>query len=204
MVGIAILVPIMLSAGVYWLHHVPPGSQRHAEGPLVEVRLVQEPAREPAPLVVTRPDIAISTGRPEPLVAAPERSIPEETTTMASVAPTTVPAESAPARSATARVSAMPSGSASAFRRQLLSHIARYKRHPNGGQADGVRGVVQVLFAMRRDGTVIETWVRTSSGHVLLDQAATETIRRAQPLPAIPADLPDKLTILLPMSFDAQ
>jgi len=44
--------------------------------------------------------------------------------------------------------------------------------------------------------------VHSSSGYPVLDEAATETIRRAQPLPAIPPDLPEKLTILFPIEFD--
>lgn len=206
LVGVVVLVPIALTAGVYWLHHMPEGSQRFASAaPVVEVRLVQELAPEPAPLITLRPDAPVEQSRAEPMVLSKTPTISEETSKQV-VAPAAMPAQPGLDKGATpaaARQRSAPSGSATAFQRQLLSHIARFRRYPPDAQPGELRGVVQVRFAMRRDGTVTETWVRTSSGHVLLDQAATETVRRAQPLPSIPADLPDTLTILLPISFDA-
>lgn len=205
LIGIAVIVPAALTAGVYWLHQVPAGSQSRSAGPVVEVRLVQEPRSEPMPVVSARPDHEASKGRPEPLVEAPMRPIPEETTKMVS-APAMVPSEPSLDRSslpAPTRQRPTSSGSASAFQRLLLSHIARYLRYPKDAQPGQLHGIVQVRFAMRRDGTVTETWIRTSSGHPMLDEAAAETVRRAQPLPAIPPDLPDTLTVFLPVSFDA-
>ncbi len=89
----------------------------------------------------------------------------------------------------------------SAFQRILLSHIARFRQYPVGAKT-GQHGVTQLVFAMRRNGSVSEVWIRETSGSRLLDDAAADIIRRAQPLPAIPADLPDQLTIRLPISFD--
>ena len=205
LVGIVVLVPIALTAGVYWLHHMPGGTQRFVSaGPVVEVRLLQESAPEPAPLITLRPDSSVEQSRADPAVLSTAPMMPEEITQQV-VAPAGTHAEPALDRGtsrAAARQHSAPSGSATAFQRRLLSHIARFLRYPRDAQPGDLRGVVQVRFAMRRDGTVTETWVRTSSGHLLLDQAATETVRRAQPLPSIPADLPDVLTILLPISFD--
>jgi protein TonB len=200
--GIAVVVPIVLAAGVFYLHQLPAGPHSHAGGPVVEVRLVQEPVPDPMP-IVARPDAAPSEGRPEPMIDAPNRPIPEATTTT-TPAPTTATPEPSIDRNASAPASKprpVTSGSASAFRRTLLGHIARFRRYPPAAQS-GQHGVALVMFAMRRDGAVSEVWVRTSSGHLLLDEAATETIRRAQPLPTIPPDLPDRLTVLLPVSFD--
>lgn len=206
LVGVVVLVPIALTAGVYWLHHTPGGSQRFASaGPVVEVRLVQEQTPEPAPLITLRPDAPVDQSRAEPMVLSKAPTIPEETSKQVNV-PAATPAEPGldkGAVPAAARQRSASSGAVTAFQRQLLSHIARFRRYPRDAQPGELHGVVQVRFAMRRDGTVTDTWVRTSSGHVLLDQAATETVRRAQPLPSIPADLPDTLTILLPISFDA-
>lgn len=205
LIGVAIIVPVALAAGVYWLHQLPAGSQNYSAGPVVEVRLVQEPRPDPAPVVAARPDQQAATGRPEPLVEAPKKPIPEQTAVVAS-APSDAPVEPASETSASpapARRPSMSAGSASAFQRQLLRHIARYRRYPKGAQTSQLHGIVHVRFAMRRDGSVTEAWVRTSSGHASLDEAAIETVRRAQPLPAIPADLPDTLTISLPVSFDA-
>jgi protein TonB len=204
MVGAVLSVPILVGAGVYWLHQQRPGSMSRSAGPTVEVRLLQEPSSAPAPLIVPRPQQQVSLGRPEPMVDTPERPIPEETAPSVPTPPSTAQ----PARkieratpSSMARP-AVPSGSAVAYQRLLMSHIARYKRYPAGLRPDQTNSIVQVMFAMRRDGSVTGMWVRASSGYWLLDQAATDTIRRAQPLPAIPADLPDTLTILMPVAFD--
>jgi protein TonB len=204
LIGIIVFVPIVVTAGVYQLHHQPLGPQNRAAGPVVEVRLLQEPAREPAPVIAPQPEQEASLGRPETLVDAPNRPIPEEAAPVEPAPPVTPaqPSVDQKVRALTSR-RAVPSGAASAYQRLLLSHIYRYLRYPAGVEPSQMHGVVQVVFAMQRDGTVMETWVRTSSGHLQLDEAATETIRRAEPLPRIPPGLPDKLTILLPVSFDA-
>jgi len=55
---------------------------------------------------------------------------------------------------------------------------------------------------MLRDGTVTDVRIASSSGYSLLDIAAIETIRKAQPLPRIPAELPESLNILVPVAFE--
>jgi protein TonB len=40
-----------------------------------------------------------------------------------------------------------------------------------------------------------------SSGSSLLDREALDTVRRAQPLPKVPADLPDPLTLTVAIEF---
>ena len=201
LVGIVIVTPILLVASVFWLHQLPDGPRSRGASPVVEVRLVQPPMQVPATEQATQPPEPIEhRGRREPLVAAPERPIPEEaerTSRAVAIARPAPGLEEAPTAS-TARPRSVPSGVASAFQKTLLTHIARYRP----AQRDRLQGVAQVLFVMRRDGTVTEVWVRTSSGHVALDQAAADTVRRAQPLPAIPPELPERLTILLPVSFD--
>lgn len=205
LIGAVLSVPILVGAGVYWLHQQRPGSTTRSAGPVVEVRLLQEPAHSPAPIIAPRPQQQVSLGRPEPMVEAPQRPIPEETAPAMPAPSATQPAQKIE-RSLPSSVArpAVPSGSAVAFQRLLMSHIARYRRYPAGVHPNQTNGIVQVMFAMRRDGTVTDMWVRASSGYWMLDQAATDTIRRAQPLPTIPADLPDTLTILMPLSFDAQ
>ena len=61
-----------------------------------------------------------------------------------------------------------------------------------------------VMFAMRRDGSIVRVDIKSSSGRSVLDREAIETIRRAQPLPRIPADMPELLTVMIPVTFDAR
>lgn len=205
LIGIVVSVPVLVGAGVYWLHQQPSATANRANGPMVEVRLLQEAPAAPAPVIAMRPTQELSSLQTQPLLDAPERAIPEDTAPVAP-APGERPSASTPSQppSSSAPRTAAPSGTATAFQRVLVSHIARYLRYPSSLRPGQMSGVVQVMFAMRRDGTVTETWVRTSSGHWILDQAATETVLRAQPLPTIPPDLPDTLTVLLPVSFDGR
>jgi protein TonB len=80
--------------------------------------------------------------------------------------------------------------------------VARYQRYPNAARLGRMRGTVETLFSMQRDGTLLEVWVKTSSGQVVLDKAAVDAIRRAQPLPAIPSELPDRLNIQIALVFE--
>ncbi|MHC4043477.1 energy transducer TonB [Bradyrhizobium sp. 23AC] len=93
------------------------------------------------------------------------------------------------------------SSAAIKFQQSLLRHVSRYQRYPNAARAMHLEGTVVTQFAMARDGTLLGVWVRTSSGQLLLDKEAIETIRRAQPLPPIPPELPDRLNIHLELEF---
>jgi protein TonB len=119
-----------------------------------------------------------------------------------------VPARAAPSAKQepanTGQAQPTPSGAAFRFQRQLLAHIERYRRYPDAARRDGLQGTVLVVFAMRRDGSLVQVGVKSSSGRPVLDREALETLRRAQPLPPIPADMPEQLTILLPVAFDPQ
>lgn len=89
----------------------------------------------------------------------------------------------------------------SAFRHRLLNHIRPHQFYPDPALPDRLKGVVHVGFAMQRDGTILEIWVETSSGYALLDQAALDTVRRAQPLPMVPTVLPSMMDVMLPIGF---
>jgi periplasmic protein TonB len=203
--AVALAVPLLLAAGVYWLHRMPLGTNLRINDSVVEVHLIG-----PQGGVVQRQDtLQPATKPPQPpveaLVEAPTRAIPE------AVVASLVPPQ--PARATTARAADVPEQApadtrlsvdrrALTFQRALLSHIARYRRYPEGARRDQARGTVQLVFSMLRDGTVTDVRIASSSGYSLLDIAAIETIRKAQPLPRIPAELPESLNILVPVAFE--
>lgn len=203
-VGVALLMPLLLAAGVFWLHRVPVGTGPRGPGSVVEVRLITVAEPPLPPIAATLPASVAPTKPFEPLVDDPNRSIPED-----AIAP--LPSEPgrasqpvtgpAPASSA-APVRAPTSPAAAIFQRTLLSHIARYRKYPDQARRDRAQGTVQLIFAMRRDGMVTDVWVKTSSGFNALDFAAVDTIRNAQPLPRIPSELPDQLNISMPVAFN--
>jgi protein TonB len=49
-----------------------------------------------------------------------------------------------------------------------------------------MQGIVEVRFRIGIDGVVAAVEVVRSSGHALLDQDSTDTVRRAAPYPPIP------------------
>lgn len=87
------------------------------------------------------------------------------------------------------------------YQSDLLSHIGRFRRYPAAARRERLKGIAHVLFILRRDGAVEELWLKTSSGHAVLDNEAIDTIWRAQPLPPIPASLPGRLNVELPVEF---
>lgn len=101
------------------------------------------------------------------------------------------------------RAPSVPANAAlgSDYAREILAHIEPFKRYPEDANRNGVRGVVQLVFELDREGRVLGVWVARSSGFASLDSAAVDTLRRADPLPAIPLGLPDALTVQLPVEF---
>jgi len=71
---------------------------------------------------------------------------------------------------------------------QLLAHLEKYRRYPPAATSRRDEGITYVTFRMSRAGTLLSSRIVRSSGSVLLDWAALDMLKRAQPLPAIPAD----------------
>lgn len=203
--AVALTVPLLLAAGVYWLHQLPVGPNLRTNDSVVEVRLLGPQGQAPEPQDV--PTSSAQQREPPP----PETSMKDPTRTIPDTAVASLPSrpEQAAAASPAAATSSAPPIShialeqkAAVFQRTLLSHIARYRRYPEGARRERAQGVVRLLFSMKRDGTVIDVRVVSSSGYALLDTAAIETIRNAQPMPRIPAELPEHLNITMPVAFD--
>ncbi len=83
----------------------------------------------------------------------------------------------------------------------LLTHLEKYRRYPAAAKSHREEGVTYVTFHMNRAGMVLSNRITRSSGSALLDRAALETLKRAQPLPPIPADRSDPLELSVPVEF---
>jgi protein TonB len=107
-------------------------------------------------------------------------------------APAAAPASAAPA----------PSNGAPTWQGLLLGRLEQFKRYPALAQSRGQQGVVWLRFTMDRDGKVLSARIDKSSGHDLLDQETLALIRRAQPLPRPPPDVPGAtLELVTPIEF---
>lgn len=167
----------------------PTPPQDLAPGPRQVQRQSSKPTPPPPiPLKATPPTVQpahVVPPRPskpsDPGPAAPETTAPP-----ALLAP--------PAAQATSDVKVTWEG-------QLLARLEKYRRFPDGARLRRQQGVVHVRFRIDRPGRVLWSRVERSSGFGELDRAALDTLRRAQPLPAIPADRPDEVELVVPVEF---
>ncbi|MBV8924425.1 MAG: energy transducer TonB [Bradyrhizobium sp.] len=200
---VGLLVPLLLMAGVFWLHRLPSGTAQRFSDDVVDVRLIGQQETSVPPQDMPQPVQTSLKQETDPLVNDPDHSIPEN-----AVEPSPLPAQPLPQRPAAAPTSSsdMPRLSidreAATFQQALLSHIARYRHYPERARRDRARGTVRLVFSMLRDGTVTDVRIASSSGFDVLDAAAVETIRNAAPMPRIPAELPEHLNIHVPVAFD--
>jgi protein TonB len=109
-----------------------------------------------------------------------------------------VPTTTAPQRQRTASLTVVNS-----WHSRIVGLIERNKAYPPAAQARGETGVVQLAFSIDRQGRVLASQVVRSSGHATLDQETLATVRRAQPFPPPPADLPGaKFDFTVPVRFN--
>jgi TonB family protein len=88
-----------------------------------------------------------------------------------------------------------------AYQRLLLRHIRAFRLYPVEAARRRSEGVVVVRFRVSRDGAIEEAWVARGSRDVALDRAALDTLWRAEPLPAVPSELPAPIEVELPVPF---
>lgn len=91
-------------------------------------------------------------------------------------------------------------------RRRYLAALGPLLRkhlvYPPAAQRRGLEGQVMLSLRIARDGSVQALAVQRSSGEPLLDDGALATVRRAAPLPPLPAGLPEAaLDVNVPLSF---
>ena len=140
------------------------------------------PKRPPPPRPAARPP-------PRPAQASPPQPAPE--------APAPSVAAPAPALPAAAPSSAVPG-----WRSELAGRLQRAKRYPDAARARDEQGAAAVRFTIDRGGHVLSVSLIRSSGSAALDEEAVALVRRADPLPPVPAELAGStLTLTVPVSF---
>lgn len=66
----------------------------------------------------------------------------------------------------------------------VRNHLERFKYYPSSARRRGIIGEVEVAFELDAKGQAGMLKVLSASGYRILDDAALETVRRAQPFPA--------------------
>jgi protein TonB len=157
---------------------------------------VEKHERQPTPPRVEPVEHMISplpaiTPPPSPAVK-PTDPVPPQPET---AAPKTAPAPPAPQVS---------SNAPDAWEGRVLARLEKFRRYPGAARSARQQGIVYIRFRINRDGHVLTSSLVRSSGYPALDQAALETLRRADPLPKIPADRPDEIELSVPVEFYIQ
>ena len=83
----------------------------------------------------------------------------------------------------------------------ILAHLERFRRYPARARAARQQGTITIRFRMNKAGMVLSSTIVKKSGYYDLDQAALDTLKRAQPLPAIPAEMGDEVELTIPVEF---
>jgi periplasmic protein TonB len=84
---------------------------------------------------------------------------------------------------------------------ELAAWLERHKRYPARARQLRQEGVVRVRFVIDRSGKLVSHRIENSSGHNALDEAASDLLRRASPMPAIPSNLGPRLEIVVPIAY---
>jgi protein TonB len=138
----------------------------------------------------------------EPQVQAPEADValPSEPAKRPDI-PKEEPAPPVPAT--TAPPPPRPSAAqVTSWHRQIAIRIERHKGYPTAAQARRETGIAQVAFSIDRQGNVIASRIARSSGSAALDRETIDTLRRAQPFPPPPPNMPgDAFEFTVPIRF---
>lgn len=200
-----------------------------AAGFLVALDRFDRPKRVSAPLIVTLLPVEAPQTRqskpvetPKPVQTSLAKPQPHETqpapqpivslpAPQAPAAPQKLPVTGAPASAAvpalpqpaplTPAAPAQASHGPDKWEGRVLARIERFRRYPSDAQRARLQGTAYIRFRINRDGHVLSSSLERSSGYPALDDAAMDTLRRADPLPKIPADRPDEIELLVPIEF---
>jgi periplasmic protein TonB len=157
-------------------------------------RVIEEtPAPNPEvtmPQATPQPEKPEEKPAPEPVEAVPVPTAPQ-TAPMPAVQ-TAAPAVGAAVRPTSAVIAS--------WQRLLVAALERHKRYPPQGH--GKRGEARLAFSIDRQGHVLTSRIVHSSGSGALDEEALALVKRAEPLPAPPAGLPDnQLSFVVPIRY---
>ncbi|MEW9854630.1 TonB family protein [Novosphingobium sp. M1R2S20] len=211
--GTSAIFGLVLAAGLFTWHavHTPVASTSR---PLTVMELAPleappEPVKDvaPGPEQVERQESKpkpVAEVVPQPLIQLPipSPSVREKSEPVELVDPgPPVPQTTAPRSIAAPSVNRLANDAKPNWEGQLLAHLERFRRYPARARAARQQGVATIRFTMNRAGIVLSSAVVRSSGVSALDTAALDTLKRAQPLPAIPADRPDTVELTIPVEY---
>jgi protein TonB len=169
-----------------------------------EEKLASKPVEEPPPEIkpAPNPDVALEPPHQEVTPSQPQQPRTPAPTTSA---PQALPEQTAavPAAPMQGRLTPRTSTAVPTWKTKILALLERNKRYPEAAQSRHQQGITQVLFGLDRQGRVIDSRVVRSSGASALDDEALALLRRAQPFPPPPPELPGpRVDLSVPIRFN--
>jgi protein TonB len=173
----------------------------------VEEKVETKPIEEPPPEVAPAPNPEIAVPPPPPpqevKQETPQRQEPRPAAPTTS-APPTIPVETAAKPAAPTQGPRRPENkyAVQTWQKQVSALISRNAHYPTAAERRGQTGDVQVSFGIDRQGRLIDSRVVRGSGNTALDQEALAVLRRAQPFPVPPQELPgERVGLTVPVHF---
>lgn len=161
--------------------------------PEPKVKQVEEPPKVQEPPKVEKAEVALQRKKPKPEKPKPVNE-PRRTEQPAAQQQPDKPAASRPAGPSAAQIAAKQN-----YLSHLFGHLERYKRYPASARRRHQEGTVHIRFAMDARGHVTSARIEKGSGVAALDREVMEMIRRAEPLPPPPPEMPSEYVV--PMKF---
>jgi periplasmic protein TonB len=184
----------------------PVESEAPPPPPPPDVSPPQPPVPEPPPQLAPTPVPPPPTPVPHPPPPPPSphpfrpRTVPATRGTAPTLAERAAPS-SAPAQ-AVPQARPPSASELGAYRDRLAAHLKAYQRYPALARARREEGLVLVDVTIRRDGEIVTMTIEHGSGSQLLDDEALATLKRADPLPAMPSEVPGAtMALMFPLRF---
>ena len=116
------------------------------------------------------------------------------------------PQESTPPLEATAPPKPRPSAAqVASWHRKVALQIERNKGYPVAARARRETGIAEVAFSIDRQGQVVSSRIVRTSKSAALDQETLDTVKRAQPFPQPPPNIPGQtFDFTVPIKFNVR
>ena len=87
--------------------------------------------------------------------------------------------------------------------RRIAQQVERHKGYPPSARARHETGTAELAFTLDRSGKVMTSRIVRTSGSAALDQETIDTVRRAQPYPSPPPNMPgETFEFTVPIRFN--
>lgn len=100
-------------------------------------------------------------------------------------------------------VACAPSAAPKTYTETISKMVKKHIAYPR--EAGNVAGRTILRIRIKREGSIYQYKIQTSSGNEVLDNAAVDALLRAAPFPSVPPEYSGELfEFLLPITFNAK